>query len=61
MPETQQECIRYLDDYLSLTGRDGSIESAIRVAGERAIAPLARQALERLEPPHLTRWIPIAA
>jgi hypothetical protein len=41
-------CTRPFDDYLALRG--GSVESAIRGAVEKAIAPLVKASLERLRP-----------
>jgi hypothetical protein len=47
-PKTVHHCDRYFDDYLSLRG--GTVESAITRAVDKAIAPLVKQALDRLRP-----------
>jgi hypothetical protein len=58
-PKSVHYCTRYFDDYLSLRG--GSIESAIHRAVNKAIAPLVREAENRLlPPPKYWRFTPAA-
>lgn len=52
-PKAIPYCTSPFDDYLSLRG--GSVESAISLAVEKAISPLVKTALKRLEPPRHTR------
>lgn len=51
-PKSVYYCARPLDDYLSLRG--GSIESAINLAVEKAIAPIVKRAEDRLR--GITYW-----
>lgn len=51
-PKSVNYCPHKLDDYLSLRG--GSVESAITRAVDKAIAPLVKQAEDRLR--GVTYW-----
>ena len=51
-PMSVKYCRRPFDDYLSLRG--GSIESAMELAIEKAVAPLVAKAERNLRMPHMT-------
>jgi hypothetical protein len=54
MPKSEQYCRRPYSDYLSLRG--GSIESAITLAVDKAIAPIVAAAERKLSPSPVPAW-----